>query len=80
MNKAIHPVSTPTLFVCSSCKTEMLVTSTVSGSSTADRVGIEVCSNCHPAYTGKAYVKRSGNRIEAFEARYRAGPKPATQG
>ena len=32
---------------------------------------VEVCSNCHPAYTGKSWSKKSGSRIDSFNARYK---------
>jgi large subunit ribosomal protein L31 len=30
---------------------------------------VDVCSNCHPAYTGVERTARSGSRIERFERR-----------
>ena len=66
MNRKIHPVSTHTLFACSNCGNEIEVASTL-----GERVNVEVCSGCHPAYTGKVSVRPSGSRIEAFNARYK---------
>lgn len=37
--------------------------------STAQAISVEVCSNCHPAYTGQARTTVSGNRIERFNRR-----------
>jgi ribosomal protein L31 len=35
---------------------------------------VDVCSNCHPAYTGRERAVKSGSRIERFERRrQRAG-------
>ena len=31
---------------------------------------IEICSNCHPFYTGKQKMIDSGGRIERFTSRY----------
>ena len=31
---------------------------------------IEVCSNCHPFYTGKQKILDTGGRVARFEARY----------
>jgi large subunit ribosomal protein L31 len=37
--------------------------------STAETISADVCSNCHPAYTGKARTVSSGGRIERFNQR-----------
>jgi len=37
--------------------------------STRDEIVVDVCSNCHPAYTGAERGVRSGSRIERFERR-----------
>jgi large subunit ribosomal protein L31 len=48
---------------CSTCGT------TFELSSTADAMSVDVCSNCHPAYTGHARTVSSGSRIERFNRR-----------
>ena len=37
--------------------------------STAQAISIDVCSNCHPAYTGCERATASGGRIERFNRR-----------
>ncbi|HMI28829.1 MAG TPA: 50S ribosomal protein L31 [Gaiellaceae bacterium] len=37
--------------------------------STAESISVDVCSNCHPAYTGRARETASGGRIERFNRR-----------
>jgi large subunit ribosomal protein L31 len=37
--------------------------------STADGFAVDICSNCHPAYTGRARVVASGDRVERFNRR-----------
>jgi large subunit ribosomal protein L31 len=32
---------------------------------------LDVCSNCHPAYTGVERAAASGSRIERFERKWR---------
>jgi large subunit ribosomal protein L31 len=32
-------------------------------------ITVEVCSSCHPAYTGSERPVSSGNRVERFERR-----------
>ena len=48
---------------CSSCGASFEIRST------ADAIAVEVCSNCHPAYTGRARAVASGGRIERFNRR-----------
>jgi large subunit ribosomal protein L31 len=48
---------------CSSCGALFSIRST------AEAFSIDVCSNCHPAYTGRERAVASGGRIERFERR-----------
>ena len=48
---------------CTSCGASFGIRSTV------DAIAVEVCSNCHPAYTGRARTVASGDRIERFNRR-----------
>jgi len=48
---------------CSSCGTSFGIRST------AKAISVDVCSNCHPAYTGRARTVASGGRIERFNRR-----------
>jgi large subunit ribosomal protein L31 len=44
--------------------------------STKATLNVELCSECHPFYTGKQKLVDSGGRIEKFERRYgRRGKK-----
>ena len=38
--------------------------------STAKELKVELCSECHPFYTGKQKLVDSGGRIDRFERRY----------
>lgn len=38
--------------------------------STKPTLRVELCSECHPFYTGKQKLVDSGGRIEKFERRY----------
>ena len=65
MKQDIHPEYVATEVVCS-CGNTFVTRSTVkSGHITAD-----VCSNCHPFYTGKQQILDTGGRVARFEARY----------
>jgi large subunit ribosomal protein L31 len=48
---------------CSSCGT------TISVRSAAEAISVDVCSNCHPAYTGEARAQVTGDRVERFNRR-----------
>jgi large subunit ribosomal protein L31 len=37
--------------------------------STAEAISVDVCSNCHPAYTGRERTAASGGQIERFNRR-----------
>jgi large subunit ribosomal protein L31 len=58
-----HPHTQLVDLVCASCGTSFTVRSS------ADALSVDVCSNCHPAYTGVARAIASGNRIERFNRR-----------
>ena len=34
------------------------------------QIHVEVCSNCHPFYTGKQKILDTGGRVARFEARF----------
>jgi large subunit ribosomal protein L31 len=48
---------------CSSCGASF------STRSTAQAISVEVCSNCHPAYTGRERAVATGGRVERFKRR-----------
>ncbi len=65
MKKDIHPDYTTTEVTCT-CGASFTTRSTsASGSIRAD-----VCSQCHPFYTGKQKILDTGGRVARFEARY----------
>jgi len=39
--------------------------------STAKKIHIEICSNCHPFYTGKQKLIDTAGRIERFKNKYK---------
>ena len=49
--------------VCATCGNAFTVRTT------AESLSVELCSNCHPAYTGAQRVAARGDRIERFERR-----------
>ncbi len=63
--KTIHPELALATVRCWSCGTSFTTRSTRS------EIVVDVCSNCHPAYTGTERPLRGGSRIERFERRRR---------
>lgn len=44
--------------------------------STADELKVELCSQCHPFYTGKQKLVDTGGRIDRFERRFGKRKRP----
>ncbi|MEW6172586.1 MAG: 50S ribosomal protein L31 [Bacillota bacterium] len=63
MKKDIHPKYGPARVVCS-CG------NTFETGSTKQELRVEVCSKCHPFYTGRQYVVERGGRAERFRKKY----------
>ncbi|MEO0107723.1 MAG: 50S ribosomal protein L31 [candidate division WOR-3 bacterium] len=40
--------------------------------STKPKINVEICSRCHPFFTGKRKIVDRGGRVERFRARQRA--------
>jgi large subunit ribosomal protein L31 len=47
--------------------------------STRSEITVDVCSKCHPAYTGLDRATRSGSRIDRFERRRARGQPTGAQ-
>ena len=48
--------------------------------STRPELRVEVCSNCHPFYTGKQKLLDTGGRVERFQRKYgQRGQQAATR-
>ena len=64
MTAEIHP-NYGTLSATCSCGNVIEVGSTLS-----DSIHVDVCSQCHPFYTGKQKVVDTGGRIDRFNKRF----------
>ncbi|MCX7119470.1 MAG: 50S ribosomal protein L31 [Gammaproteobacteria bacterium] len=64
MKAGIHPEYSAVKVTCS-CGNTFETRST-----TCKDLSIEVCSNCHPFYTGKQKIVDTGGRVSKFNARY----------
>ena len=77
MKPEIHPSYTETKVICS-CGNAFTTRSTL-----GQDLHVEVCSSCHPFYTGKQKLMDSGGRVERFQRRLEkaaaAQPKAASR-
>jgi large subunit ribosomal protein L31 len=72
MKEGIHPNYQASRMVCA-CG------NVVETRSTRPEIHVEVCSNCHPFYTGKQKLMDTAGRVERFKRRYKiegAAEKP----
>ena len=65
MKQGIHPDYHAVQVTCS-CGNTFVTRSTYSG----DHMTVDVCSSCHPFYTGKQKILDTGGRVARFEKRY----------
>lgn len=72
MKKDIHPNYHDVTVVCA-CGSTFKTRSTYK----SDVLHVEICSSCHPFFTGKQKLVDSAGRIERFQKKYAATRKPA---
>lgn len=73
MRKGIHPEYKEVNVTCA-CGEEFTTRST------KDKFRLEICSNCHPFFTGKQKLVDSAGMVERFQRRYgKRGEKPAAK-
>jgi large subunit ribosomal protein L31 len=65
MKSGIHPDYVDTTVHCG-CG----ATFTTRSTKQSGQIHVEVCSQCHPFYTGKQKILDSGGRVARFEKRY----------
>ena len=66
MKADIHPPYEETTVTCA-CGT------VIHTRSTRKNIRVEICSNCHPFFTGDKKLLDTAGRIERFEKRYKKG-------
>ncbi|MDP9199728.1 MAG: 50S ribosomal protein L31 [Pseudomonadota bacterium] len=64
MKDDIHPKYTEITVTCT-CGNSFQTRSTL-----GTNLEVEVCSNCHPFYTGKQKIVDSGGRVDRFRKKY----------
>lgn len=68
MKEGIHPNYKPTTVKCA-CG------ATFETGSTKENIRVDICSNCHPFFTGKQKLVDTGGRVDRFNKRYNLGDK-----
>ena len=63
MKEGIHPNYEQTTITCA-CG------NVIETGSTKENVSIEICSACHPFYTGKQKLVDTGGRVDKFRKRF----------
>ncbi|MGE5255063.1 MAG: 50S ribosomal protein L31 [Hyphomicrobiales bacterium] len=63
MKENIHPKYQQTKIRCA-CG------NVIEAGSTKDNITVEICSNCHPFFTGKQKLVDTAGRIERFRKKY----------
>ncbi|MDI2128154.1 50S ribosomal protein L31 [Yinghuangia seranimata] len=69
MKPEIHPEYVETVVSCT-CG----ATFTTHSTATSGKISADVCSQCHPFYTGKQKILDTGGRVARFEKRFGKGP------
>lgn len=64
MKEKIHPQYYPDAKVICSCGNKFTL------GSTKKEIRVELCSKCHPFYTGEQRVVDTAGRVERFKRRY----------
>ncbi len=63
MKEGIHPKYGKCIVTCA-CG------NTFETGSVKDEIRVEICSKCHPFYTGKQKLVDTGGRVDRFKKRY----------
>ncbi len=63
MKKSIHPKYQMTTITCA-CG------NVIETHSTSKDINVEICSNCHPFFTGKQKLVDTAGRVERFRRKY----------
>ncbi|MDR2367773.1 MAG: 50S ribosomal protein L31 [Deltaproteobacteria bacterium] len=72
MKKEIHPNYKEITAVCA-CGNEFTTGSVLDG------IKVEICSACHPFFTGKQKLVDTAGRVERFQRKYANTPKPTSK-
>jgi len=74
MKAGMHPRYKPVMITCVGCGSKIETRSTK-----GKDFSIDVCSHCHPFYTGRQKFVDSAVRVERFQKKWAAVDKKATK-
>ncbi len=63
MKEGIHPKYVDTTVTCACGEV-------INTKSTRENIRVEICSKCHPFYTGKQKLVDTGGRVDRFKKRF----------
>ncbi len=69
MKKEIHPTYFPQADIVCACGNTFKI------GSTKEKIEVEICSACHPFYTGNDKVLDTAGRVEKFKTKRAAATK-----
>ncbi|MDR1109441.1 MAG: 50S ribosomal protein L31 [Deltaproteobacteria bacterium] len=72
MKQDIHPNYKEVTAVCA-CGNEFVTGSILDG------IKVEICSACHPFFTGKQKLIDTAGRVERFQRKYANAPQPTSK-
>ncbi|MBI3092245.1 MAG: 50S ribosomal protein L31 [Candidatus Tectomicrobia bacterium] len=72
MKSDIHPAYVEATITCS-CGEVIQTRSTVA------KLHVEICSKCHPFFTGKQKIIDTSGRVERFQTKYRNIPRRSSK-
>ncbi len=70
MRAGIHPIYELRTFHCYGCTSEWQTRTTIQPHSSDGKIHLDICSSCHPFFTGKQKLIDKAGRIERFRRRY----------
>ena len=73
MKTEIHPEYVNARIVC-------VCGNIIETRSTQEEIHVEICSSCHPFFTGKQKLVDTAGRVERFRQRYSKNKKAASAG
>jgi large subunit ribosomal protein L31 len=76
MRAGIHPQYELRTFHCYGCATEWETRTTIKPTSSDGKIHLDICSNCHPFFTGKQKLVDKAGRVERFRRKYDKSEKP----
>jgi large subunit ribosomal protein L31 len=80
MKAGIHPVYEMREFHCYGCGIEWKTRTTLKPHTADGKIHLDICSACHPFFTGKQKLMDKAGRVDRFRRRYaKVQPETSTE-